>query len=148
MRQRAAVALLALVCVAAVAGCGEGGDESTNGASSKANDPFYGVISAEPLPDDTELTKLGDGGVGTLRINLAWGSVQSGPDAPYDWSHYDPVIRGDTAPTGASGSNTPIYRSCLSSTGSSGTSRTRLCSGSRARTRGSTCACFVPSIRP
>jgi hypothetical protein len=31
--------------------------------------------------------------VGTLRINLAWGSVQSGPDARYDWSHYDPVVR-------------------------------------------------------
>jgi hypothetical protein len=37
---------------------------------------------------------MGRGKVGTLRINLAWGSVQSGPGAPYDWSHYDPVIAG------------------------------------------------------
>ncbi len=37
---------------------------------------------------------MGRGKVGTLRVNLAWGSVQSGPDAPYDWSHYDPVIAG------------------------------------------------------
>ena len=57
-----------------------------------ANDPFYGVISAEPLPDGPMLARLGQGGAGTLRINLAWGTVQSGPDAPYDWSHYDPVV--------------------------------------------------------
>jgi hypothetical protein len=37
---------------------------------------------------------MGDGRVGTLRINLAWGSVQAGPDAGYDWSHYDDVIGG------------------------------------------------------
>ena len=37
---------------------------------------------------------MGQGRVGTLRVNLAWGSVQSGPGAPYDWSHYDPVIAG------------------------------------------------------
>jgi hypothetical protein len=52
------------------------------------------VISAEPLPGSAELARLGRGRVGTLRINLAWGSVQSGPDAPYDWSHYDPVVGG------------------------------------------------------
>lgn len=37
---------------------------------------------------------MGSGKLGTLRINLAWGSVQAGPDAGYDWSHYDPVIAG------------------------------------------------------
>jgi polysaccharide biosynthesis protein PslG len=52
------------------------------------------VIAAEPLPDDAELDRLGDGGAGTLRVNLAWGSVQAGPDAPFDWSHYDGVIGG------------------------------------------------------
>jgi polysaccharide biosynthesis protein PslG len=50
------------------------------------------VISAEPLPNQAELARMGRGKVGTLRINLAWGSVQSGPDAAYDWSHYDPVV--------------------------------------------------------
>lgn len=93
MRPRAGVALLALACAATIAGCGGGGggDES---ASPHANDPFYGVISAEPLPGGAQLARLGDGGVGTLRINFAWGSVQSGPNAPYDWRHYDPVVRG------------------------------------------------------
>jgi hypothetical protein len=52
------------------------------------------VISAEPLPGSPELARLGRGEVGTLRINLAWGSVQSSPGAPFDWSHYDPVIAG------------------------------------------------------
>jgi hypothetical protein len=52
------------------------------------------VIAAEPLPGDRELDRMGDGGVGTLRVNLAWGSVQAGPDAPFDWSHYDGVIAG------------------------------------------------------
>jgi hypothetical protein len=42
---------------------------------------------------------MGRGKVGTLRINLAWGSVQSGPDAGYDWSHYDDVV-GQAAKNG------------------------------------------------
>ncbi|MGA8219523.1 MAG: hypothetical protein WB771_13255, partial [Solirubrobacterales bacterium] len=54
---------------------------------------------AEPLPGAAELARMGDGRVGTLRINLAWGSVQSGPDAPYDWSHYDSVV-GEAARNG------------------------------------------------
>ena len=52
------------------------------------------MISAEPLPGAPELARMGRGRVGTLRVNLAWGSVQSSPGAPYDWSHYDPVIAG------------------------------------------------------
>src|SRR4051812_27535778 len=73
-------------------GGGEGGGQG-GGESPKATAPFSGVITAEPLPGAAELQRLGQGGVGTLRINLAWGSVQSGPDASYDWSHYDPVVR-------------------------------------------------------
>jgi polysaccharide biosynthesis protein PslG len=88
LRSRALAAAL-LVALGALAGCGGGG----NGGSSSPHDPFYGVVTAEPLPGGAELARLGRGGVGTLRINLAWGSVQSGPDAPYDWSHYDPVVR-------------------------------------------------------
>jgi polysaccharide biosynthesis protein PslG len=91
MRRGAVIALSTLVAVL-IASCGGGGDEGTGGEGARGNDPFYGVISAEPLPGPAELARLGDGGVGTLRINLAWGSVQSGPDAPYDWSHYDPVV--------------------------------------------------------
>ena len=57
------------------------------------------MISGEPLPGAAELDRMGGGKVGTLRINLAWGSVQSGRDAPYDWSHYDGVI-GNAARNG------------------------------------------------
>ena len=57
------------------------------------------MISAEPLPGAAELDRMGRGKVGTLRINLAWGSVQAGPDAGYDWSHYDGVI-GEAATNG------------------------------------------------
>jgi hypothetical protein len=93
MRRGAALALTALVA-ALLAGCGGGNDgDGDDAREAQANDPFYGVISAEPLPGEPQLARLGEGGVGTLRINLAWGSVQPGPDAPYDWSHYDPVVR-------------------------------------------------------
>jgi polysaccharide biosynthesis protein PslG len=85
---------MVLVNGGAPAGCGGGGDDGNGGGTAEANDPFYGVISAEPLPGEAQLARLGDGGVGTLRVNLAWGSVQAGPDAPYDWSHYDPVVLG------------------------------------------------------
>jgi polysaccharide biosynthesis protein PslG len=91
MRRHPALAILAIT-PALLAGCGDGGGQG-GGESPKATDPFYGVITAEPLPGAAELQRLGQGGVGTLRINLAWGSVQSGPDASYDWSHYDPVVR-------------------------------------------------------
>jgi hypothetical protein len=92
VRTRAAV-LTVVFCAAAIAGCGGGGGGDESGGP-HSNDPFYGVISAEPLPGAAQLTALAKGGVGTLRINLAWGSVQPGPDAPYDWSHYDPVVGG------------------------------------------------------
>jgi hypothetical protein len=74
-------------------GCGGsgGGDHEPPSGTPRS---FYGVIAAEPLPGASELDRMGDGRVGTLRINLAWGSVQSGPDAGYDWSHYDDVIAG------------------------------------------------------
>jgi hypothetical protein len=97
MRRRAAVTVAALT-IAALVGCGGGGGGGSSGGgsgghgSANANDPFYGVISAEPLPGAPELARLGQGKVGTLRINLAWGSVQSGPGASFDWSHYDPVV--------------------------------------------------------
>jgi hypothetical protein len=100
MRRPAPLALAAVLAVAALlAGCGGGGGGGSDGGGAKANDPFYGVISAEPLPDQARLARLGEGGTGTLRVNLAWGSVQSGPYSPYDWSHYDPVVR-DAAENG------------------------------------------------
>ena len=51
------------------------------------------MISAEP-PNGPLLERVGQGGVGTLRVNLAWGSVQPGPHAPYDWIHLRSADRG------------------------------------------------------
>lgn len=97
MRRGAVFALPALLALL-LAGCGGcGGDGGSGGGgqgpNEHPNDPFYGVISGEPPPGSEELAGLGDAGVGTLQINLAWGSVQAAPDAAYDWSHYDPVVR-------------------------------------------------------
>jgi hypothetical protein len=92
MRRPAPSAAAAVLAVAALlAGCGGNGGGSDGGAS--ANDPFYGVISAEP-PNGPLLERLGQGGVGTLRVNLAWNSVQPAPHAPYNWSTYDLQIAG------------------------------------------------------
>ncbi|MGH2957574.1 MAG: hypothetical protein ACRDL6_11345 [Solirubrobacterales bacterium] len=63
-------------------------------ATAAAPRQFYGVVAAEPLPDESELAVLGRGNIGTLRINLAWGSVQPAAGAPFDWSHYDALIGG------------------------------------------------------
>jgi polysaccharide biosynthesis protein PslG len=90
MRPRFFPALL--VVLLALAGCGGSDSGAAGDSGTNANDPFFGVISAEPLPDAPMLARLGRGGAGTLRINLAWGTVQTGPNAPYDWSHYDPVV--------------------------------------------------------
>jgi hypothetical protein len=96
--------LLALLCTIAVAviGCGGGGGggggEGGNGGSGGPNDPFFGVVSAD-LPDGPMLTRLGRGGVGTLRVNLAWGNVQSDPSSGFNWETYDKVI-GNAARNG------------------------------------------------
>jgi hypothetical protein len=54
MRGGAALALPALVAVL-FAGCGGGGSEQSSDGGAQANDGFYGVISAEPLPGEAEL---------------------------------------------------------------------------------------------
>jgi hypothetical protein len=100
MKRSVVLALLALLALllAGCGGCGGnaggGGGGGGQGPNERPNDPFYGVISAEPLPGSEELARMGDGGVGTLRVNLAWGSVQPAPQAPYDWSTYDLLIAG------------------------------------------------------
>ena len=53
-------------------------------AAASAPHEFYGVIAADD-PDQTELARMGTGGVGTLRINLVWGAVESGPGAECHW---------------------------------------------------------------
>jgi hypothetical protein len=95
VRRGGALALAALAAVT-VASCGGGSNGNHDGES--PIDPFYGVISAEPLPDGPMLARLGRGGVGTLRINLVWGNVQPTPNS-YDWSEYDALV-GNAARNG------------------------------------------------
>ena len=80
-----------MLAAALLGGCGGGGG---GGSPAAGRDPFYGVIAPEAGPTLGLLDRLGRGGVGTIRINMAWAYVQSGPGAPYDWSHYDPLIAG------------------------------------------------------
>jgi polysaccharide biosynthesis protein PslG len=94
--RRSAGLALAVLFAAALAGCGgaSSAHNGNSGSAAEANDPFYGVISAEPLPGGSLLSRLGRGGAGTLRINLSWGAVQPQRNAGYDWSHYDLVVAG------------------------------------------------------
>lgn len=65
-------------------------------ASSAAAAPrdFYGVVGGKFDPNDAEFDRMGAGRVGSIRVNLAWATVQEdGPSAPYDWGRYDPVVQ-------------------------------------------------------
>jgi hypothetical protein len=90
MRLRWSLALLALLCLIVLAGCGGGGGAETKD-DGPTNDPFYGVVSAD-LPDGSMLDRIGRGGVGTLRVNIAWGNVQSRPSSGFNWDAYDKVV--------------------------------------------------------
>ena len=64
-------------------------------ASSAAAAPrdFYGVVGGKFDPSASDFDRMGAGRVGSIRINLAWATVQRfGPADPYDWSRYDPLI--------------------------------------------------------
>jgi hypothetical protein len=87
-----------LLAAAALAGCGGSGG-GTTAPPATANNPFYGVLAGEPLPGDSEIDRLGSAKLGTLRVNLAWGSVQHEQDGAYDWDHYDSVV-GQAAKNG------------------------------------------------
>ena len=52
---------------------------------------FYGVISAND-PTMAQIDRMGAAKVGTLRLNLVWGAVQSAAGQPLDWSLYDPIV--------------------------------------------------------
>src|SRR5262245_47859261 len=95
MRRGAALALMALLALllAGCDGCGGGGGGG-QGPDEHPNDPFYGVVSADPFLDGGMLRRLGRGGVGTFRVDFGWGLVQPSRGAPYDWSRYDLLIGG------------------------------------------------------
>ena len=60
-------------------------------AAAAAPPEFYGVVSGKFDPTEAEFDRMGAGRVGTMRISLAWASVQPAPGA-FDWSRYDALV--------------------------------------------------------
>jgi hypothetical protein len=61
--------------------------------AARAPASFYGVIAAQD-PTAAEIAQMGEGRVGTLRVNFVWGAVQRSASSPMDWSYYDAIIGG------------------------------------------------------
>jgi hypothetical protein len=57
---------------------------------------FWGVVP-QTNPSVAEFERLKRGGVDSLRIPIAWGSVQPTPNGPQDWSQVDPLVFGAAA---------------------------------------------------
>ena len=79
--RRLAIAATLLVCLVAAPSAG----------AAKAPPGFYGVIAASD-PIAPAIDRMGQGRVGTMRIIMSWGLVQSGPGSSFDWSHYDAIV--------------------------------------------------------
>jgi hypothetical protein len=82
-----ALAALLLVCA-----CAPGA------SASSAPRPFYGVMAAQD-PTAAEIDRMGDGHVGTLRVNFVWSAVQPSASSPLNWSYYDAIV-GEAARQG------------------------------------------------
>jgi hypothetical protein len=52
---------------------------------------FFGVSAVQPTAGDFK--RMGDIGVGTVRIEIAWGAVQAEKNGPYNWNVYDQRFR-------------------------------------------------------
>jgi polysaccharide biosynthesis protein PslG len=74
------IAATLIICLALPAG--------TQAAAPRA---FYGVVAPQD-PSSSEIARMGAGKVGTLRINLVWGAVQSSESSALNWSYYDSII--------------------------------------------------------
>jgi hypothetical protein len=59
--------------------------------AARAPKPFYGLMAAQD-PTPSEIDRMGDGRVGTLRINFVWSAVQPREFGPLDWDYYDKII--------------------------------------------------------
>jgi polysaccharide biosynthesis protein PslG len=61
--------------------------------AARAPGPFYGVMAAQD-PTAAEIARMGEGRVGTLRVNFVWGAVQPTESSALNWSYYDAIIGG------------------------------------------------------
>jgi hypothetical protein len=59
--------------------------------ATRAPGPFYGVMAAQD-PTGAEIAQMGEGRVGTLRVNFVWGAVQPSASSAMNWSYYDAII--------------------------------------------------------
>jgi hypothetical protein len=82
-------ALIALLLLCACAAKAE---------AARAPRPFYGVMAAQD-PTAAEIVRMGDGKVGTLRVNFVWSAVQPSASSRLNWSYYDDII-GEAARQG------------------------------------------------
>jgi len=80
----AALAALALIGGAALAGCG--GDDDT----ASAPDPFFGV-APEGLQASTDYERMRAGGLGTVRVVLPWSAIEA-DKGTYDWTGSDQIL--------------------------------------------------------
>jgi hypothetical protein len=83
---RLPAAVLALIAVLAIGGCGGSGEES----GPPENDPFFGVVPVD-VPNSADFASMAEGGVGAYRVVLAWPTVES-VKGSYDWSSYDAIF--------------------------------------------------------
>jgi polysaccharide biosynthesis protein PslG len=82
----------ALALTAGLSVAGGGWDE----APARAADPvvprtFFGIVPQNTLTD-ADLSRMAQGGVGTLRAFMNWGAIDKTPADDNDWSSIDPVV--------------------------------------------------------
>jgi hypothetical protein len=85
MKRWAPLAAAVVASAAVVAGCG--------GGSSRPPIPhsFYGVVPSEPLTTQ-DFARMARAGVGAVRLQVYWPSIQAAPTAGYDWGTVDPTV--------------------------------------------------------
>jgi hypothetical protein len=66
--------------------------------AARAPRTFYGVMAAQD-PSAAEIARMGEGRIGTLRVNFVWSAVQPQESSALNWSYYDTII-GEAAARG------------------------------------------------
>jgi hypothetical protein len=60
------------------------------GAGAAARD-FFGIGPQTPLTK-ADVTRMRDGGIGSVRVPVVWGAVQPSPRSPYQWGALDQAV--------------------------------------------------------
>ncbi len=89
-RKRMMGKVRAWTAVLALAAVGTGASASTAAAVPVK---FWGIVP-QATPTTDQFQRLKSGGVGSIRIPISWGAVQSEKDGALDWSHVDSLVKG------------------------------------------------------